>query len=395
MPEETKNPFTIGNPFTIQLEDGEEDTPKTELEDISSEELEKNLEEDKKERETSNKKSSPSVETEEEEDDDDGEATPISKEVEIEDILDRPVAFDDEESKESKEKVEEALSSKDAFFDYQAAAEQLISTGFWEDFEGRNELEIDKDAFEQLSKQQDEWKKQNLGSSFYNSLHPAEREYLEFKKLGGDLDTYYKSKTQVDRVNNLDLDSEQGKLSAIYTYYKNFVGWDDNKINKYLGKLDANDLEEEASTAVSHVQSHVQREHAQMMEKQKVKAEQRDKAISSYKKNVRGVLKNQKINDRQARQVVKSLTDIDPKTGFTAVDEAYVSFRNDPERSVLLYRFLSDPESFIKEVSSDKQQEERKKLFFELKKKGSTNEKKDFSFKATKDKQTRNPFTNK
>ena len=89
------------------------------------------------------------------------------------------------------------------------------------------------------------------------------------------------------------------------------------------------------------------------------------------------------------------MTDIDPKTGFTAVDEAYLSFRNDPERSVLLYRFLSDPESFINEVSSDKQQEERKKLFFELKKKGKTTEKKDFSFKPTRDKQTRNPFTNK
>ena len=43
-----QNPFTIGNPFTIQLEDNEEDTPTAEMEDISSEELEKNIEEDKK-----------------------------------------------------------------------------------------------------------------------------------------------------------------------------------------------------------------------------------------------------------------------------------------------------------------------------------------------------------
>ena len=388
-----QNPFTIGNPFTIQLEDNEEDTPTAEMEDISSEELEKNIEEDKKERETLDKNPAPSVEMTDENDDEEEETSP--KQIEIEDILDKPVAFDDEETKESKKKVDEALETNDAFFDYQATAEKLIKDGFWEDFEGREELEIDKDTFEQLSKQQDVWKKQNLGSSFYNSLHPAEREYLEFKRMGGDLDTYYQSMTKVNRVNNLDLDSEQGKLSAIYTYYKNFVGWDDNKINKYLGKLDANDLEEEASTAASHVQAHVQKEHAQMMQKQKQAAEQRDKAISSYKKNVRGILKNQKINDRQARLVVKSLTDIDPKTGFTAVDEAYVAFRNDPERSVLLYKFLSDPDAFINEVSSGKQQEERKKLFFELKKKGGSTEKKDFSFKPTRDKQTRNPFTNK
>jgi len=386
-----QNPFTIGNPFTIQLEDSEEETPTAEMEDISSDELEKNIEEDRKERKSSVKQPEPSTELEEEGE----EAVQETKEIEIEDILDKPVAFDDEDSKESKKKVDEALSTNDAFFDYQAVAEQLISTGFWEDFEGREELDIDKDAFEQLSKQQNEWKKQNIGSSLYNSLHPAEREYLEFKRMGGDLDTYYQSMTKVNRVNNLDLDSEQGKLSAIYTYYKNFVGWDDNKINKYVSKLDANDLEEEAGTAASHVQAHVQKEHAQMMQRQKQAAEQRDKAISNYKKNVRGILKNQKVNDRQAREVVKSLTDVNPKTGFTAVDEAYVAFRNDPQRSVLLYKFLSDPESFINEVSSDKQQEERKKLFFELKKKGGSTEKKDFSFKPTRDKQTRNPFTNK
>lgn len=387
-----QNPFTIGNPFTIQLEDSEEDTPTTEMEDISSDVLEKNIAEDKKERESLANSPTPSTEMEtgrEEE----GEVE--TKEIEIEDILDKPVAFDDGQAQESKKKVDEALSTNDAFFDYQSAAEQLISTGFWEDFEGRDGLDIDKDVFEQLSKQQDEWKKQNIGSSIYNSLDPAEREYLDFKRMGGDLDTYYQSKTKVERVNNLDLDSEQGKLSAIYTYYKNFVGWDDAKINKFIGKLDSNDLEEEAGTAAVHVQAHVQQQHMQMMQQQQKLAEKRNNAISNYKKNVRGVLKNQQVNDRQARQVVKSLTDIDPKTGFTAVDEAYLSFRNDPERSVLLYRFLSDPESFINEVSSGKQQEERKKLFFELKKKGKTTEKKDFSFKPTRDKQTRNPFTNK
>jgi|TARA_R100000479_G_scaffold142680_1_gene78339 hypothetical protein len=384
-----KNPFTIGNPFTIQLEDSEAETPTAEMEDISSDELEKNIEEDRKERESLEKNSEPSTEIEEEE----GELE--TKEIEIEDILDKPVAFDDEGAKESKKKVNEALETNDAFFDYQATADKLIKDGFWEDFEGREDLDIDKEVFEQLSKQQDVWKKQNLGSSFYNSLHPAEREYLEFKKMGGDLDSYYQSMTKVNRVNNLNIDSEQGKLSAIYTYYKNFVGWDDAKINKYVSKLDANDLEEEASTAFSHVQARVQNEHKLMMQKQADLAAKREKAISTYKKNVRGILKNQKVNDRQAREVVKSLTDVNPQTGFTAVDEAYVAFRNDPQRSVLLYKFLSDPESFIDEVSSGKQQEERKKLFFELKKKGKTTEKKDFSFKPTRDKQTRNPFTNK
>jgi hypothetical protein len=62
-----KNPFTIGNPFTIQLEDSEAETPTAEMEDISSDELEKNIEEDRKERESLEKNSEPSTEIEEEE----------------------------------------------------------------------------------------------------------------------------------------------------------------------------------------------------------------------------------------------------------------------------------------------------------------------------------------
>ena len=68
----------------------------------------------------------------------------MPKQIEIEDILDKPVAFDDEETKESKKKVDEALETNDAFFDYQATAEKLIKDGFWEDFEGREELEMTK-----------------------------------------------------------------------------------------------------------------------------------------------------------------------------------------------------------------------------------------------------------
>jgi len=373
-----QNPFTIGNPFTIQLEDNEEDTPTTEMEDEPVKEPQDTSEESKQE-ETPAKEEADVEER---------------KEIEIEDILDKPVQFD-EDSQKSQQTVEEALETNDAFFDYQATAEKLIKDGFWEDFEGREDLDIDAETFKQLSSQQDKWKKENLKGAIFSMLDPAEQEYLEYKKMGGDLDSYYKSRSKLNRAENLNIETQEGKVSAIYTYYKNFVGWDDNKIQKFISKLDNNDLLEEAETSIGKVQEHLRGKHQQMLQRQQQAQKQREEAISNYKKNVRTVLKEQKIADTQARQIVKSLTEVNKDTGFTDIDKAYVAFRNDPQRSVLLYQFLTDPQSFIENVSQQKQQEERKKLFFELKKKGNTSEKQDFSFKPSKDRQTRNPFTNK
>jgi len=373
-----QNPFTIGNPFTIQLEDNEEDTPTTEMEDEPVKEPQDTSEESKQE-ETPAKEEADVEER---------------KEIEIEDILDKPVEFD-EGSEKSQQTVEAALETNDAFFDYQATAEKLIKDGFWEDFEGREDLDIDAETFKQLSSQQDKWKKENLKGAIFSTLDPAEQEYLEYKKMGGDLDSYYKSRSKLNRAENLNIETQEGKVSAIYTYYKNFVGWDDNKIQKFISKLDNNDLLEEAETSIGKVQEHLRGKHQQMLLRQQQAQKQRQDAISSYKKNVRTVLKEQKIADTQARQIVKSLTEVNKDTGFTDIDKAYVAFRNDPQRSVLLYQFLTDPQSFIENVSQQKQQEERKKLFFELKKKGNTSEKKDFSFKPSKDRQTKNPFTNK
>jgi hypothetical protein len=376
-----QNPFTIGNPFTIQLEDSEEDTQTTEMEEEPVKEPQDNPEESKQE-ETPATPATEEADVEE------------RKEVEIEDILDKPVEFD-EDIQKSQETVEAALETNDAFFDYQATAEKLIKDGFWEDFEGREDLDIDAETFKQLSSQQDKWKKENIKGAIFSTLDPAEQEYLEYKKMGGDLDSYYQSRSKLNRAENLNIETQEGKVSAIYTYYKNFVGWDDNKIQKFISKLDDGDLQEEAESSIGKVQEHLRGKHQQMLQKQQEAKKQREDAISSYKKNVRTVLKEQKIADTQARQIVKSLTEVNKDTGFTDIDKAYVAFRNDPQRSVLLYQFLTDPQSFIENVSQQKQQEERKKLFFELKKKGNTSEKKDFSFKPSKDRQTRNPFTNK
>lgn len=388
MSEENKNPFTIGTPFTIQFDDtaaSETDENQTETEDSKTEETAPAKEE---KQEAAPVEASPEKEVEEK-----------SGKVEIEDILDKPVAFDDEEpsqaeTTEAKEAIKEALSSDDANFDYDYVSKKLIEAGFWEDFEGREETEITKEVFEQLSKQQDKWKKENLATTLFSSLDPAEKEFLAFKKQGGDLHTYYQSRTQVDRINNLDIDSEQGKLNSIYTYYKNFVGWNDAKIQKHLARISETpeDLEEEAMSSYEKIQQHTKQQHQQLIEQQQQVAEQRQQAVNDYKKTVRETLKTKNFNQNQIKSVVSGLTKLD-ENGFAEVDKAFLQFRNNPERAIELYRFLTDYQGYIEDVTRTRENETKKRVFMDIKKaKKTEDEKRDFSFKPTRDRKTKNPF---
>jgi hypothetical protein len=388
MSEENKNPFTIGTPFTIQFDDAaasETDEKQTETEDSKTEETAPAKEE---KQEAAPVEASPEKEVEEK-----------SGKVEIEDILDKPVAFDDEEpsqaeTTEAKEAIKEALSSDDENFDYDYVSKKLIEAGFWEDFEGREETEITKEVFEQLSKQQDKWKKENLATTLFSSLDPAEKEFLAFKKQGGDLHTYYQSRTQVDRINNLDIDSEQGKLNSIYTYYKNFVGWDDAKIQKHLARISETpeDLEEEAMSSYEKIQQHTKQQHDQLVQRQQQVAEQRQQAVNDYKKTVRETLKTKNFNQNQIKSVVSGLTKLD-ENGFAEVDKAFLQFRNNPERAIELYRFLTDYQGYIEDVTRTRENETKKRVFMDIKKaKKTEDEKRDFSFKPTRDRKTKNPF---
>jgi len=378
-----QNPFTIGKPFNIEFEDS------TETKQPEAETQEEPQTETKEE--TSTEPVSPTP----------PEATPSGK-IEIEDILDREVAFEDsptppssdKETQQAQEAVKEALLTDDDSFDYGYVAKKLIESGFWEDFENSGDVEIDKDVFEQLSKQQDTWKSEKLVENIYSSFSPAEKEFLAFKQSGGDLEQYYQSKTAVDRINNLDISTDQGKVNAVYTYYKNFVGWDDQKINKHIQRITKDmDLDEEAQSAFETIQHHVVGQHQQMLQQQEMANQQRNQAIDNFKKDIKSILKASNFDSRASNRVVKGLTNLKEESGLAEVDEAYLAFRNDPQRAVLLYSFLTDYEGFVNNLTASKQKEVQKKVFMDIKKaKKTPTEKKDFSFKPTREKATKNPF---
>jgi hypothetical protein len=168
-------------------------------------------------------------------------------------------------------------------------------------------------------------------------------------------------------VNNIDITTEQGKAQAIIGYYRHIVGWDDAKIEKHLSRVvEDMELDSEAEMADSKLKEHFSAQHQQMVERQQKLVEQREEKIKEYKKSIRSVLKDKGVADKDSSSFVKALTEIDD-TGTAKVDKAYMAFRNDPEKAVLLWEFLSDPEKFMEKAGEKEAKKEAKKAFITLK----------------------------
>lgn len=361
--ENQTNPF-IGNAFPIEFADEEEIKATAE----EAPEIEKPAEVEQEQ------------ETEE-------------KEIEIEDILDKDVKFDDEkpDSEEDKQ-VQAALESDDDDFDYQALAQRLVDSGHWEDFDVPEDVEFDKEAFETVAKAQDAEKKKNLKQEVFDSLDDADKEFMEFRKQGGDLEEYMRSRTRLNNVQNINLETEEGKISAIYTYYKNFVGWKDDKIRKHIEKLDEEELREEAEMTGGEIKSFVEKQHNDLIQAQYQAAQQRQERIKKFRSTAQDKLKELGVDTKKAKAVLDGISKVDEKTGFAPVDKAYFEARNNPELAIELYEFLTDRESYLKKVSESQVDETKKKLFFTLK--GKKKQEEDTKLNTEKGKKRINPFSN-
>lgn len=286
------------------------------------------------------------------------------KEKEIEDILDK-----EPKEKESEVKVKDALNTKDKNYDYSSAVEMLIENGYWKDFEGREEIEITKEIFEELVKEQEKNKKKEIKESVFSSLDENDKEFLEFKKNGGDLVAYINNFNKSKILKELSLDTDQDKINVIHTYYKNVVGWKDEKIGKYIQKLiDDMEFEDEAKSAYEHLTEKVNKEKQELLDQQAEIAKKRREAMDAYKKDLKETLKATNTDSSKISNIIKGITE--PKKdqqNLTEIDLAYVAAKNDPEKAIQLYNFLTDFESFKKNMVSKSTQEEHKKLVLEFK----------------------------
>jgi hypothetical protein len=285
----------------------------------------------------------------------------------------------EEKADKEKTKTEEVKTVKevenDSESDFTKEVKKLIKKGLFEDFEvseGVNfsefEGEITKEEYEEILKNQESWKKEKLEDDLLSSLEDEEREFIEFKKNGGNLDDFVATYNYKKQAQNLEIETDSGKKRVIYAYYKNFVGWDDNRILKFIDREEKDlGLDDEAKRAYDFINKQSEQAHQQTIKQQEELQKKQQELDAQYKEQLKDSLKKEGVDSKKVQTIVKAYTEKDER-GLTEVDKMYISLRNNPEKTNLLFQLLSNPEGFLEEkkknIKNDTKLEEVKKIMF-------------------------------
>lgn len=278
---------------------------------------------------------------------------------------------DSSDKKEVKEEIPDLKAEEDIIEetpvkteeDYKELAERLVNEGLWKPFEIEEDFVLDEDGFKALREQQNILKTQELEKKVFSKLSDEEKAFLEFRKNGGNLEEYLNTFNIKKAVGSIDITTDDGKKSSIYSYYKNMVGWNDKKIARHIKGLEADmELDEEAEFTKSKLDAKAKELHQNTLQKTEQQKKAREKAQTDYINGIKSSLKERKVTTKEVNKIVKDFTEVDER-GFAEVDKAFLSFRNDPEKVQMLWEMLLDTDNFIKKQTQKVANEVTKKNF--------------------------------
>lgn len=246
--------------------------------------------------------------------------------------------------------------------DYNSLAKELVDLGIWKEFKSEDgeELDLDEETFNKLKELQAETKITELKDK---NLSKVEQEYLEFKKNGGDFESYANASKFQEQATNLDISTMEGKQTAVYSYYKNIVGWSPERAAKYVEDSIKNlnidedadfakeKLEEKANAALDKVR----REEQDRL--QKIATEQ-----ESFEKTLKEELANIGFNTKQLGQVSKDFK-VNQEENLANIDKKYLELKSDPKQAAILWNLLFDQENYLKSYSNKKVNDASLKAF--------------------------------
>lgn len=284
----------------------------------------------------------------------------------LQETFSRPteVSFEDEEEAEAGEKKKQTEGGNSNVIpatpevkgdNYAEKVKELIKTGFYEDFEiedgvfSDSDVAITKEQFAAIVKNQNAWKEEKAQEEVLSKLSPDEQAFLEFKKTGGNLEDYIQTFSFKQKAASLDISTDNGKKQAVFAYYKNFVGWSEDKILKHIERSEKNlELDEEADMAKKHIEAAAEKQHNEVLESNTERIRKEKEAEDKYKESIETTLKKQGVDNKKVSTITKAFLERD-KNGYTEIDKMYLTLKGNPEKTSLLYGILSDPEKFLEE----------------------------------------------
>jgi hypothetical protein len=312
-------------------------------------------------------------ETEEDEEEEEQDEKPKKKKAQV------PPEEDEDAS--DKSEVKSVLKNT---MDY------LIKQGRWEDFEGREELELDEETYGQIALAQDERRLSKMFNEMVDGTGPFGKAIIDFVKNGGNPDEIIDLFKEQKQVGAINIESIDGQKDIIKHYYTEVMGWKPERAEKYLSNLVlSNELESEAQEVKELFNSYYQKEAGRLNQEREQAANRQREAEEAFESNIRSAVKDRKdLTPAEKKNVEDYLLRYDQKlANGNTVNKFYVNFAKmqaNPADYVDLVLFVMDKQKFVQKVATKEKSQAAANAFQFIKGNGAVSSKKGSNYEQVK-----------
>lgn len=279
----------------------------------------------------------------------------------------------DPEKEETKKEETEKEESKEEDTEIDVSpilkntVQYLISQGIWEDFEGREDMEIDEKVYAELVQKQNEHKVNQMFSELVDSTGDYGKAIIQHIKDGGNPDVIIDLFKEQKEMEQIDTSSEEGKITKIGIYYSDVLGWKPERIKKHIQRILADeDLETEFSDIEEQYSSYYERKLQEINRSREDDLKKRKDDQRRFVESVNSSMMDLGYNDSERKFIENSLfTIIKDSQGnqTTKFRERYNEVSRDPKKLIKLVEFIMDDKKFIEKIKAAEETKAATKTF--------------------------------
>ena len=296
--------------------------------------------------------------------------------VQVEQVSLKTEDVNDEEIETLFENTKETTDGKDSsLVEFKEIVDYLITEGVWADFEGKDEIDIDKDTFQKIAVEQST----ALANQMFEELLDQSGDYgkaiFEHIKNQGNPDDIIDLFKLEKETKSLDITSTEGQEELIYKYYsEDEIGWSREKIKRFIDNLKIEDeLETEAKEVKDKYDRIFQKRLSSLNEEREANKRIQLERVEAYKSNVITTLKSREdLSNKEKALIADYMLNYDQKTSDgQTVNKFYVKFldiQNNLNDFVDLVNFVMDKDKYLKKINSRAETTATKKTFEFIKK---------------------------
>lgn len=263
-----------------------------------------------------------------------------------------------------------------------STVDYLIEQGLWQDFEGREELDVDEETYAKLVAQQDSLRVNSMFEELVDSTGPFGKAIIDYVKNGGSPDEIIDLFKEQKQVESIPLDSADGQKEMVKHYYSEVLGWKPEKIEKYIsGLILSNELENESKEVKELFGSYYKKEADRLSKEQNDYVAKQKEAEVAFETNIKSTIKERKdLSIAEKKTVEDYLLNYDQRLpNGNLVNKFYVNFAKmqaNPQDYVDLVMFVMDKQKFMTKVATQEKSKAAAEAFKFIKGNGAVSTKK-------------------